>query len=66
MRTTEGVRSMTVPVLVSCRPVLEDSGILGCSWHPLWAPARPRLRLSELRAYRWDSLYNVMHRDGDV
>ncbi|MDE2886068.1 MAG: helix-turn-helix domain-containing protein [Chloroflexota bacterium] len=65
-RTTAAMRSMTVPVLVSCRPVLEGSGILGRSWRPMWAPACPRLRLSELRAYRWDALYNVMRRDGDV
>ncbi len=65
-RTASGMRSMTVPVLVSCRPVLERSGILGRSWRPLWEPKSPRLRLLELRAYRWDSLYNVMRRDGDV
>ncbi|MCY4583741.1 MAG: hypothetical protein OXE50_13250, partial [Chloroflexi bacterium] len=61
-----GMRSMTVPVLVSCRPVLDRSGILGRSWRPLWEPESLRLRLSELRAYRWDGLYNVMRRDGDV
>ena len=65
-RTTSVMRSMTVPVLVSSSPVLERSGILGCSWRPLWSPACPRLRLSELRAYRWSTLYNVMRRDGDV
>ena len=31
VRTSVGMRSMTVPVLVSCRPVLERSGILGRS-----------------------------------
>ena len=66
VRTSSGMRSMTVPVLVSCRPVLERSGILGRSWRPMWEPASRRLRLSELRAYRWSPLYNVMHRDGDV
>ena len=65
-RTTSVMRSMTVPVLVSCRPVLERSGILGRSWRPVWAPVSPRLRLSELRAYRGSPVYNVMHRDGDV
>ncbi|MCY4449223.1 MAG: hypothetical protein OXE02_10335 [Chloroflexi bacterium] len=65
-RTSAGMRAMTVPMLVSCRPVLERSGILGRSWRPLWEPVSPRLRLSELRAYRWDGLYNVMRRDGDV
>ena len=66
VRTASGMRSMTVPVLVSCRPVLERSGILGRSWRPLWEPGSPRLRLLELRAYRWIPLYNVMRRDGDV
>ena len=66
VRTAAVMRSMTIPVLVSCRPVLERSGILGRSWRPLWAPASSRLRLSELRAYRWSPLYNVMHCDGDV
>ena len=66
VRTTTVMRSMTVPVLVSCRPVLECSGILGRSWRPMWEPASPRLRLSELRAYRWYSWDSVMRRDGDV
>ena len=43
--TASVMRSMTVPVL-------EYSGMLGCSWRPLWAPACPRLRLSELREAR--------------
>ena len=51
---------MTVPVLVSCVPVLSTLGILGRSWRPLWEPESPRLPLSELRAYQWDSLYNRM------
>ena len=51
---------MTVPVLVSCIPVLSDNGILGKSWRPLWEPESPRLPLSGLRAYQWDSLYNRM------
>ena len=66
VRTAAAVRAMTVPVLVSCRPVLERSGILGRSWRPLWEPVSPRLQLSELRAYRRDGLYNVMRWDGDV
>ena len=66
VRAASVMRSMTVPVLVSCRPVLERSGILGRSWRLLWEPESHRLRLSELRAYRWDALYNVMRRDGDV
>ena len=51
---------MTVPVLVSCVPVLSHTGILGPSWRPLWEPESPRLSLSGLRAYQWDSLYNRM------
>ena len=51
---------MTVPVLVSCMPVLSHTGILGSSWRPLWEPESPRLPLSGLRAYQWDSLYNRM------
>ena len=65
-RTASVMSSMTVPVLVSCRPVLDRSGILGRSWRPLWEPVSPRLRLSELRAYRWSPVYNVVRRDGDV
>ena len=51
---------MTVPALVSCVPVLSHTGILGPSWRPLWEPESPRLPLSGLRAYQWDSLYNRM------
>ncbi len=51
---------MTVPVLVSCMPVLSHTGILGRSWRPLWELESPRLPLSGLRAYQWDSLYNRM------
>ena len=51
---------MTVPVLVSCIPVLSHTGILGPSWRPLWEPESPRLALSGLRAYHWDSLYHRM------
>ena len=51
---------MTVPVLVSCMPVLSHTGILGRSWRPLWEPESPRLPLSGLRAYQWDSLYHRM------
>ena len=51
---------MTVPVLVSCMPVLSLTGILGRSWRPLWEPESPRLPLSGLSAYQWDSLYHRM------
>ena len=58
--TAAGMTLMTVPVLVSCMPVLSHTGILGRSWCPLWEPESPRLPLSGLRAYQWDSLYHRM------
>ncbi len=58
--TASRMTMMTVPVLVSCIPVLSATGILGRSWRPLWEPASPRLPLSELDAYQWDSLYHRM------
>ena len=60
VRTASGPADMSLPILVSCIPVLSDTGILGPSWRPLWAPESPRLTLSGLSAYRWDSLYHVM------
>ena len=58
---TAALRSrMSLPILVSCIPVLSDSGILGPSWRPLWEPESPRLPLSGLSSYRWDSLYHRM------
>ena len=51
---------MSLPILVSCSPVLSRAGILGRSWRPLWEPESPRLALSELSAYRWNSLYHRM------
>ncbi len=60
VRTAARMTLMTVPVLVSCIPVLSDNGILGKSWRPLWEPESPRLPLSGLEAYQWDSLYNRM------
>ena len=51
---------MSLPILVSCSPALSRTGILGRSWRPLWEPESPRLALSELRAYGWDSLYHRM------
>ena len=60
VRTVAGMSRMSLPILVSCMPVLSRTGILGKSWHPLWKPESPRLRLSEMRAYQWDSLYHRM------
>ena len=51
---------MSLPILVSCTPVLLRRGILGESWRPLWEPSSPRLALSGLSAYQWDSLYHRM------
>ena len=58
--TASQLATMSLPILVSCRPALSTTGILGRSWHPLWEPGSPRLALSELRAYQWDSLYHRM------
>ena len=58
--TASRMTLMTVPVLVSCIPALSTAGILGRSWRPLWEPESPRLPLSALRAYQWDSLYHRM------
>ena len=63
VRTSARMTRMSLPILVSCIPVLSTAGILGRSWHPLWEPEPPRLPLSGLRAYQWDSLYHrVRHR----
>ena len=60
VRTAARMTRMSLPILVSCRPVLSATGILGPSWRPLWEPESPRLALSELSAYQWDSLYHRM------
>ena len=58
--TAADMTLMTVPVFVSCRPVLSDTGILERSWRPLWESEPPRMPLSGLEAYQWDSLYHRM------
>ena len=60
VRTAARMSRMSLPIFVSCIPVLSHTGILGRSWRPLWEPASPRLPLSALRAYQWDSLYHRM------
>ncbi len=60
MRTAARMTRMSLPIFVSCRPVLSNTGILGRSWRPLWEPESPRLALSRLRAYTRDSLYHRM------
>ena len=58
--TASQLADISLPILVSCIPVLSDTGILGPSWRPLWEPESPRLLLSRLSAYQWDSLYHRM------
>ena len=58
--TAAHMSRMSLPILVSCIPVLSRTGILGKSWRPLWHSDSPRLPLSGLSAYQWDSLYHRM------
>ena len=58
--TAARMTTMSLPILVSCTPVLPTAGILGKSWRPLWEPESPRLPLSGLSVYQWDSLYHRM------
>ena len=60
VRTAAQMSRMSLPILVSCIPVLSRTGILGKSWRPLWESESPRLSLSGLSAYQWDSLYHRM------
>ena len=60
VHTATQMSRMSLPILVSCTPVLSRTGILGKSWRPLWEPDSPRLPLSGLSAYQWDSLYHRM------
>ena len=60
VRTAARMSRMSLPIFVSCIPALSTAGILGRSWRPLWEPDSPRLPLSELRFYQWDSLYHRM------
>ena len=60
VRTSARMSLMSLPILVSCMPVLSTTGILGRSWHPLWEPESPRLALSGLSGYQWDPLYHRM------
>ena len=60
VRTAARMSRMSLPIFVSCVPVLSNTGILGRSWRPLWEPESPRRALSELEAYHWDSLYHRM------
>ncbi len=60
VRTAAHMSRMSLPIFVSCIPVLSHTGILGRSWRPLREPESPRLPLSALSAYQWDSLYHRM------
>ena len=60
VHTAAQTSRMSLPILVSCIPVLSTTGILGKSWRPLWEPHSPRLPLSGLSAYQWDRLYHRM------
>ena len=60
VRTAARMSRMSLPILVSCIPVLSCTGILGKSWRPLWEPESPRLPMSALANYQWDSLYHRM------
>ena len=60
VRTAAHMSRMSLPIFVSCTPVLSSTGILGRSWRPLWEPGSPKRALSELSAYQWDSLYHRM------
>ena len=60
VRTAARMSRMSLPIFVACIPVLSTAGILGRTWCPLWEPESPRLSLSGLRAYQWDSLYHRM------
>ena len=58
--TAARMNRMSLPILVSCTPVLSRRRILGESWRPLWEPASPRLALSRMGSYTYDSLYHRM------
>ena len=60
VHTAAQLAAMSLPILVSCIPVLSTTGILGRSWRSLWESESPRLPLSGLSAYQWDSLYHQM------
>ena len=61
VRTAARMTRMSLPILVSCVPVLTTTGILGLAWRPLWEAESPRLALSDLSTYTYDSLYHRMH-----
>ena len=60
VRTAARMSRMSLPILVSCIPVLSTAGILGKSWRPFWEPQSPRMALSGMGNYTYDSLYHRM------
>ena len=44
LSTAARMNRMSLPILVSCTPVLSRRGILGESWRPLWEPSSPDWR----------------------
>ena len=60
VNTAARMSRMSLPILVSCIPVLSTAGILGKSWRPLWEPQSPRMALSGMGNYTYDSLYHRM------
>ena len=46
VNTATQMSRMSLPILVSCIPVLSRTGTLGKSWRPLWESESPRLPLS--------------------
>ena len=61
VRTAARMTRMSLPIFVSCIPVLSTTGILGTSWRPLWEADSPRLPLSGLRGCRYDALFRRMN-----
>ena len=59
-RTASRMNLTTLPILVSSADTLTRKGILERSWRSLWESRSPRLALSGLRAYQWDSLRHRM------
>ncbi len=41
VRTAPRMSRMSLPIFVSCIPVLSNTGVLGRSWRPLWEPESP-------------------------
>ena len=62
VETARQSQLLQLPILVSSMPELAEQGILGRSWHPLWAPGSQPMRLSDLAGYRWDRLNRRMER----